>query len=157
MWSCWYALWMYCIYNFVGKFNWVYFSFYTHVVEEVRHCAVPGPEAEGQVGDDRDGCTDTMNREKEPRLAKHTQTPASPQMTQHMEYDWTIPPPFSTRHHRSVFSCHTAALWKTGTDTATGSGEFEYFATMATALGKSSKDMLNQILIHTERSSAENI
>lgn len=39
----------------------------------------------------------------------------------------------------------------------TGSGEFEYFATMATALGKSSKDMLNQILIHTERSSAENI
>ncbi|KAG7216876.1 hypothetical protein INR49_001530 [Caranx melampygus] len=32
---------------------------------------------EGQVGADRDGCTDTMSRGKEPRPAKHTQTPHS--------------------------------------------------------------------------------
>jgi len=34
---------------------------------------------------DRDGCTGTMNGGNKPRPATHTQTPASPQMTQHME------------------------------------------------------------------------
>lgn len=79
-------------------------SFPFHGVEAEKRRAAPGLEAEGQVGADRDGCTDTTNRGNEPRPAKHTQTPASPQMTQHMEYSWNIPPPFSTHHPLLTYS-----------------------------------------------------
>ncbi|TNN89113.1 hypothetical protein EYF80_000401 [Liparis tanakae] len=47
-------------------------------VQETFKSVVPGRVTEGQVGADGDGCTDTMNRGKEPRPAKHTQTPPSP-------------------------------------------------------------------------------
>lgn len=98
------------------SFHWeILFSSSFHGVYAVNHRAVPGRAEEGQVGADRDGCTDAMNREKKPKPAKHTET-AIPQMTQHMEYSWKNP---STLLHPPP---SRPRLWKTGSETVKARG-----------------------------------